>query len=225
MLKHLSYVLVVMALVACSKSGGGGGGAVDPRCNCKATQPSEVKNSHPQPGPIVILGDSLADGMGADLGAGVTPAECLGNAFGAQVQILSQPGNTSAGVYQELWNVQQMKPSLVFVSTGGNDAYMEYAKPGSYPEDKSMREAKHIFDGLVKSGALVVYLGLRPPYPSSDRLFKMWDVATSKGVVVVDGMEGLWQNKSLMEDEFHPNTEGYRMMCDRILQAISGHYP
>lgn len=225
MVKKFVYVGVLLALVACSKSDGGGGAPLDPRCNCKATPEDSVKNSHPQMGPIVVMGDSLANGTGSEMGAGVSPAECLGNAFGAQVQILAVDGNTSSGAYNDLWKVAQVKPSMVFISSGGNDAIYEYRQPGSYPEAKTMREMKHVFNGLVKSGALVVYLGLRPPFPASDRLFKLWDLATQSGVVVVDGMDGLWQDKAMMEDDIHPNTEGYKKMCDRILSAIKGHYP
>lgn len=225
MLKNLVYVSVLLALVACSKSDSGGGAPVDPRCNCKATPADAVKNSRPQKGPIVVMGDSLANGTGSDMGAGVSPAECLGNAFGGDVQILAIDGNTSAGAYNDVWQVAQMKPSMIFISSGGNDAFAEYAQPGSYPEAKTLREMKHVFNGLVKSGALVVYLGLRPPFPASDRLFKLWDLATQSGVVVVDGMDGLWENKAMMDDQFHPNTEGYKQMCDRILSAVQGHYP
>lgn len=216
---------LLFTVVACSSGGGGGGGNVDPRCNCKATPAAEVKNAHPQQGPIVVIGDSLATGYGSDNGSMFTPAACLGNAFGSQVQMLAEDGNTTSGVYNIVYQVKQMKPSLVFVSTGGNDAIIEAQKAGQYPEAKSLREMKHVMEGLVSSGALVVYLGLRPPQAGGDRLYKMWDMATSKGVVVVDGMDGMWSNDKMMSDEFHPNEKGYEAMCGKILESIKGYYP
>lgn len=81
-----------------------------------------------------------------------------------------------------------------------------------------------LFDRLLATGALVVYLGLNPPYAGAERLPAITEIAKSKGVLVVDGMAGFW-NTQLMGDEFHPTTEGYRQMCQRIVEAVRGHYP
>lgn len=181
-----------------------------------------ITNNNPGIGPISVIGDSLAAGYGADDDA-VRPAGCFKANFEGETSDFSVPGRTSTDVLSDLDKSLQKAPHLIFVSAGGNDAIQNYWT-NNFPAEKSYEQMTKLFDRLLATGALVVYLGLNPPYAGAERLPAITEIAKSKGVLVVDGMAGFW-NTQLMGDEFHPTTEGYRQMCQRIVEAVRGHYP
>jgi lysophospholipase L1-like esterase len=215
-MKSLFYsVLLILSMTACSSSDDGGG-AAGPK----------ITNSKPGAGRIYVMGDSLAYGTGS-VDLVFTPSACLENEFtGATVSNYAIPGFKTDELVDNVPYYLGQSPKLAFISTGGNDALSEYYQPGSYPADKSVRELKRIILQFQTAGAVVVYLAINPPYDpaASKRLQDMAKVARENGAIVVDGMAGLWKTAK-MSDDFHPNDDGYEVMCDRILQAVSAHYP
>ncbi len=215
-MKSLFYsFLFILCVTACSSSSDGGG-AAGPK----------ITNSKPGAGRIFVMGDSLAYGTGSTVDA-YTPQGCFAQAFlGDKIYNVAIPGLTSDGLVDNVPYYLGQSPKLAFISTGGNDALSEYSQPGSYPADKSVRELKRIILQLQNVGAVVVYLAINPPFDpaASKRLQDMAKVARENGAVIVDGMAGLW-NSAKMHDQFHPNDEGYEVMCDRIINAVSAHYP
>ena len=200
--------------------------AGDPiNCRCEPTEATRVRNAKPGLGTISIIGDSLARGRGTDESSPYVPAQCLKNAFNATINPLAINGLTSEGTLSEVNAAIAAGSRLVFVSSGGNDAIRDTVQPGSYPVSKSLREMEVVFDRLLDSGAVVVYLGLRPPFSGSERLSKIWDLATKKGVIVIDGMKDLWDDPTKMADSVHPNEAGYTKMCERIVEGIGASYP
>ncbi|MBC7457714.1 MAG: SGNH/GDSL hydrolase family protein [Bdellovibrionaceae bacterium] len=185
---------------------------------------SEIQNSHPGVGPIAIIGDSLAYGTGATDNT-VKPAGCLAQLQNLGVSSYAVPGTTSVQVASSSSKALSIRPKLVFVSSGGNDTLIDYNQPGQYPEAKTLQEMSDLFDVLAAEHNVVAYLGLNPPVPYSTRLPKISQLAESKGVIVVDGMSGLWSDASMMSDQIHPNNAGYSLMCNRILAAITPYYP
>lgn len=184
-----------------------------------------IVNTKPGQGAIYVVGDSLAYGTGGD--SHVTPAGCLQSAF-PQSHVLNKatPGLLSSELLSNTSQFLNPAPQLVFISTGGNDSYLDYSQPGSYPTARSVSELEDVIKLFQAKGTLVVYLGINPPFDpeASAHLTAMSSAAASLGVIVVDGMNGLW-NSDKMSDMFHPNTAGYQIMCDRILQAVRPHYP
>ncbi len=110
---------------------------------------------------------------------------------------------------------------------GGNDAIANLENPGSYPADKSARELKKLILQFQNVGSVVVYLALNPPYDAgaAQHLQGMTKVARENGAIIVNGMDGLWTDVTKMADQIHPNDDGYEIMCDRIIKAVSPHYP
>jgi lysophospholipase L1-like esterase len=181
-----------------------------------------LTNNNPGVGPISIIGDSLAAGYGADQ-EDAKPAGCFRGNFQGEVSDFSVPGRTSTDILNDLEKPLQKAPHMIFVSAGGNDAIQNYYT-GNFPNEKSYDQMTQLFDRLVATGALVVYLGLNPPYEGAERLPGITAIAQAKGILVVDGMNGFWGTQK-MSDEFHPTTEGYREMCQRIVDSVRGHYP
>ena len=188
-------------------------------------QSGPVTNAHPGVGKILVVGDSLAAGYKAT-DNNVKPAGCLAKYFDHSHLInVAVPGLTSDQILRGVKHVTYQKPKLIFVSSGGNDTLHDNKTPGSYPAQKTFDEMNVMFDDLLKTGAVVVYLGLNPPAPYAVRLPEIWPIAYGKGVIVVDGMDGLWENPLLMSDKYHPNNLGYSIMCDRIVAATRPYYP
>jgi lysophospholipase L1-like esterase len=182
-------------------------------------------NSKPGVGNIEVIGDSLAFGTGSSNPSFYSPAGCLDNNAAGRVETLAVPGTTSDDIEKTLASALAENPKLIFISAGGNDAIHDALGIEAFPASKTLQTMERIFDRAVASGALVVYLGLNPGLPGSERMPQISDLARSRGVIVVDGMNGFWGDPSLMSDDYHPNDRGYRIMCERIITAITGDYP
>ncbi len=217
--KPMSYpkylIFVVLLIGACSK--------INSPISEIPVEP--IKNTHPGSGDIYVIGDSLAYGYKATID-NVKPANCLGDYFHDPVFNLSIPGKTSNEILGQVTQVEQKNPSLVFVSSAGNDVLRNISLPGSYPTATTLREMEQMFDRLLATDAVVVYLGLYPNQPQTERLPQVAQMALDKGVIVVNGMDGFWGNPLYMSnDNIHPNNYGYEIMCNRIRDAVKGYYP
>ena len=187
---------------------------------------AQAQTATPITGTIHVMGDSLAYGTGAPSSA-LSPANCLKKGF-PQSEVINEavPGTKSD---KFLKGLADWKPSanaqMIFVSMAGNDVIGNLLSPGSFPEQNTLLNMNQIFDTLLQPGLVVVYLGLAPPRPDSDRLPLVSIMAESKGIIVVDGMDGLWNKPQFMSDLVHPNSKGYVIMCDKILQALQEYVP
>lgn len=213
MFRLLFIPLVAAFYIAACSSGSNSAGANPP-----------VRNAKPGAGLLAVMGDSLAAGHGTNNPA-QKPANCIARGINTTSQDFSVSGSTSSEILIKADQVQVSNPKVIFVSSGGNDAIYDKGQPGVYPVAKTMSEMNSLFERLLNTGAVVVYLGLHPPFAGGERLPQIADLARSKGVIVVDGMNGFWNNPNLMSDQIHPNDLGYAIMCDRIVTALKGFYP
>lgn len=198
---------------------------IGPSSSLAQTISTSIINEHPGVGHIAVLGDSLAAGFRAT-NKNVKPAGCLSDNFDHNKIInVAVPGFTSEQILKAMNKILRYKSKLVFVSSGGNDTLHDHKKPGSYPAQKTLNEMNFMFDELIRSGAVVAYLGLNPPAPYPIRLPEITQLALSKGIIVIDGMDGLWENPLLMADDKHPNNLGYAIMCSKIVSGIKSYYP
>ncbi len=180
----------------------------------------KVQAQTPLDGAVYVVGDSLAYGTGATKTA-LSPTNCLQKTFPNNTATnLAVPGKKSDTLIGELrtW-VDDPKAGLIFVSMGGNDEIMNVIKPNSFPKSASLTNMEESFDNLLARGAIVVYLSLNHPSATTDRLQLITQMAEQKGIITVDGMAGLWGTK-YMADNFHPNAQGYEIVCTRINDAL-----
>ena len=191
-----------------------------------AEGPAElITNEHPGVGHIAVVGDSLAAGYKAT-NSKVKPAGCLSRNFKHNKMInIAIPGLNSEQILRAARKILKYNAKLVFISSGGNDTMQDDKNPGSYPKQKTLDEMNVMFDAFLKTGAVVAYLGLNPPAPYPIRLPEITQLALSKGVIVVDGMNGLWGDPQFMADRIHPNNDGYAVMCSKIVSSIQSYYP
>lgn len=200
-------------MAACSKDSGSSPAGNPP-----------IRNAKPGPGILAVMGDSLAAGHGTR-NPEQKPANCIARGINTSAKDFAVSGSTSSEILIKADQVQMSQPKVIFVSSGGNDAIYDKGQPGIYPVAKTMSEMNSLFERLLSTGAVVVYLALNPPFAGGERLPQIAELARSKGVIVVDGMNGFWENSNLMSDRFHPNDLGYAIMCDRIVTALKGFYP
>ena len=158
----------------------------------------------------------------------LTPKNCLQANIPGTYFNFADNGATSEDLKNKLDVIVKGETKMYFVSVGGNDVL--YTLAGlDYPEQKTLDDMNIIFDRLLSTNSLVVYLSLnpppQPPYEKTERLPKITALAQSKGILVVDGMNGLWADPLYMTDEVHPNDLGYEKMCGAIVSTVRPHYP
>lgn len=194
----------------------------------KRTPPLEIKNLHSYnlSGPIVLFGDSLAYGAGSS-----SPDKalmgCFDRHFDKKVINKAVNGAKTTDALRKVSEVVGLKPSLVFVSLGGNDV-LAHAFNRSVPEHVTLENLRQVFKSFSDSNSLVFFLGLKPPQKfyagriaDIKRFEKMNEIAKEEGVLLIeDGFEGLWKKPQFMSDHIHPNDQGYEVICKRIIKVL-----
>lgn len=218
MLKFIILCSLIFTVSACSSGGDDGGAPATPK----------VVNSKPGEGTVKVVGDSLAFGLGTSKADALAPTNCLRKNFPGSFLNLAQNGATSEDVKVRLDFLSKGETKMFFISAGGNDV-LSVLSGKDYPEQKTLDDMSTVFDKLLSTNALVVYLALNPPpvppYEQTERLPKITELARKKGVLIVDGMADIWMDPALMFDDVHPNDLGYEKMCAAIVEEVSEHYP
>ncbi|MCO5113910.1 MAG: SGNH/GDSL hydrolase family protein [Bdellovibrionaceae bacterium] len=195
-------------------------------CGLFKNSTPKIKNSHSyNEGPIVVFGDSLAYGHGAT-SEEKTFTGCFRNVYGKTVINMGQNGATSSDVVGRINQVTQLKPSMVFVSLGGNDILRRNAS------ETTLNNMRKIFKSFTEEGSLVLYLGLNPPqsffmgkFIDVKRFRQIKDIAKEEGVLFIDdAFKDLWKKSEYMFDDIHPNDNGYSTICSRLIGLLEPHY-
>ena len=174
-----------------------------------------IRNSRPGGGPIVCFGDSLT------FGAGASPEESypavLGGLLGRETLNRGRNGETSETALERLdEDVLRQAPSVVIITLGGNDMLRRV------PIETTVHSLREVFERSIAAGAMVVYLPIHPPFVSDERMDHVRQLARELGVIYLDGvMDGMWKNRALMSDQIHPNAAGYRVIAERLRDALA----
>ena len=175
-----------------------------------------IRNSSPGSGPIICFGDSLTSGHGA--GAGESYPEVLGRLLGRTILNRGRNGETSESALERLdGDVLAESPSVVILTLGGNDML------GRVPIEDTVRSIREIFERILASGAMVVFVAIDPPFVGDERMRRIEEMSRELGVLYLDSvLDGMWTDRSLMSDRIHPNAAGYRLIAERIRDALDG---
>jgi len=170
---------------------------------------------------FVAFGDSLTEGMGASREDSY-PAQ-LSVYFGKKVCNLGISGNTTEDAKLRVASVVALRPKIVFVSLGVNDAFQ-----GIDPA-VTAKNLNWIILEFRKANSLVLVLGLEgvaknlpPTVEPMLRVFR--NLEKQEGVLQLpDAFVGVLDNKAnLSSDGLHPNARGYKKLCENIMeQAFS----
>jgi acyl-CoA thioesterase I len=174
-----------------------------------------IRNARPGDGPIVCFGDSLT------FGAGAPPEdsypEVLGHLLGRETLNRGRNGETAESALERLdADVLQESPSVVVITLGGNDMLRRL------PIETTVRSLREMFERILAAGAMVVYLPIHPPFASDERMENVRQLSRELGVVYLDEvMDGMWKDRALMSDQIHPNAAGYRIIAERLRDALA----
>ena len=127
-------------------------------------------------------------------------------------------GDTSADGLRRIDDVLKYiskSPSIVIVEFGANDFFRQL------PAVQTKRNMEQIVDKLVSAGAVVV---VASPEDSelNDTYHLLKSVAENKKVHFIDGiLNEIWSRRELFSDFVHPNSEGYKLVAEKIYKKIA----
>lgn len=177
-------------------------------------RPWPVVNTPPPAGPIIAFGDSLTAGVGAPEGADYPTR--LSELIGRPVINRGVSRDTIGDAFMRLENdVLSEDPGIVIVLLGGND----------YLQGNNLDEAFGTLDQMVAQihshGSMVLLVGVEGPLFMGGGGKRYRELARRRGTAYVpDILDGILGNRTLMSDQIHPNAAGYRMMAERIAEAL-----
>jgi len=199
---------------------------------------------------ILVLGDSLAKGTGDEKGVGFAKevANVWGTKTNKKIEVnnIAVNGDVSSGLLTIVHEPETIKSieasNLIFISIGGNEVknFQKNKNAASLTEvktaqDNYLNNLKEITDLIISKNknCRVVVIGLYNPYGediSQDNLKILYDwnykteqlLASYYNMVFVPTYDLFKYNsdKYLAPDNFHPNSDGYKAIANRILEVI-----
>jgi lysophospholipase L1-like esterase len=164
-------------------------------------------------GPWVAFGDSLTEGYGASPGNDY-PA-LLSKHLGMEIRNLGKSGETSEGGLQRVEEVAALKPRVVLLCFGGNDALQ------GKRVTQTIANVAQIIDRLHAEGSFVVLIGIRSASLRDRNSSHFKKLAREKEVLYVpDMLQGLAFKPIYMSDAIHPNDMGYARIAERLQKAL-----
>lgn len=169
-------------------------------------------------GPWVAFGDSLTRGYGASEGNDYPTL--LGNRLGVTIQNHGNTGDTSEDGLERIEQVAALKPRVVLLCFGGNDALQ------GKPVAQITANVARIIDELHAEGSFVVLIGIRSASLRDRNQSHFKQLAREKEVLYVpDILKGLAFRPIYMSDAIHPNDAGYARIAERLQKALKPVLP
>jgi acyl-CoA hydrolase len=174
---------------------------------------------------VVILGDSLTYGTGAD--SGEDYASILAGTTGWHVINAGIPGNTSSDGLARLpgllaaHDAGEQKIDLLIIELGGNDFLKRVPEPETVNNLKSIlsqAKARSIQTALIaipEFSPVGAALGSLSDHPLYAKLAKETDTPLIKDV-----FSDVLAKNSLKADPIHPNAAGYRAVADALQHRL-----
>jgi lysophospholipase L1-like esterase len=174
----------------------------------------EIKNVGAKGKNIICFGDSLTFGYGALPGQDY-PTE-LGKMLTIPVINSGIDGDTTIEAMGRLRSdVLEREPILVIIEFGGNDFLRKT------PKDVTLGNISDMVDLIQKRGAMVAIVDISAGIFLAEYRRDFRRMAREKQAIFIPGiMSGIITNPSMKSDFLHPNGEGYKLIAQRVHQAI-----
>lgn len=177
----------------------------------------KVTNFPPEGETIVMFGDSLVAGVGANKDASLTAI--LGAKIDQEVLNMGVPGDTTEEALKRLSGVLDADPKVVMILLGGNDFLRKI------PMTQTFENIDAMVGQIQETGAVVILLGIRGGVLSDPYANEFERIAKSRGTLYVsDVLDGVIGNTKLMSDTVHPNALGYQKIAERIYPVLKQSY-
>jgi len=174
---------------------------------------------------IVVLGDSLAAGLGlpaAEAFPSVVETLLRDGGFDVEVVNAGVSGDTTAGGLSRIDWVLQRPAEILIVELGGNDALR------GQPLENTEKNLREIVRRGRESGAEVVLLGMDVPVNYGPDYANAFNelyarVAEAEGAMLIPGfVRELGIDPTLLQpDGLHPTAEGQRRLAMRLLPTLT----
>ncbi len=170
------------------------------------------KNNQIQINSIVCFGDSLTHGYGSS--EGNTYPYFLQQLTNLPVINKGINGNTSKNGLNRIDDILQFKNSLIIVEFGANDFFQQI------PISETKKNIEIIVDKLKQNNNIVALVSVEDR--QLNQLHNMLKtLAKEKNVLFINGiLNEFWDNRNLFSDEVHPNSNGYKLVADKIYKNI-----
>ena len=161
---------------------------------------------------IVCFGNSLTEGKGANPGG--TYPDFLQKMTNIHVVNLGVSGNTSVQGLLRIDEVINQKAFLILVEFGANDFFKKV------PMAETKQAIETIIDKLQATGATVVLVATEDTQ-LPDLYNTLKKISKDKKTKFIDGMlNDIWDNRALFSDNLHPNSDGYKIVAEKIYKEI-----
>ncbi len=161
---------------------------------------------------IVVLGDSIAAGVGS--GPGQAYPELLAARLGTEVVNAGVSGNTTADGLARIDEVLDEDPWMVIVELGGNDVLRRV------PPEQTEQNLRGIIDRVISARAVPVLVEMDAPF-GGDYLVIYERLGDEYGIPVIEETLGeILRDRALKSDTIHPNAEGQKVLAEAIAEEI-----
>lgn len=200
-MKKFIYLLFVLILVSCSKN-------------------AEKYAAIPQGATVLILGDSLSYGTGANTGEDYP--SLLTKSTGWDIINEGVPGDTTAGGLARLPDLLEVyQPKLLIVELGGNDL-LRQTSPTEITQNLNsilaLAKAQGIQTILVaipEISALKAAVGNLSDHPLYEKLAKETNTP-----LIADVFSDVLSDRALKADQIHANAKGYAVVSERFGEKL-----
>lgn len=172
--------------------------------------PHRVDFLTPRSGPIVVLGDSLSFGLGAESNHGYVGV--LQKRLGLELVNKGVAGDTSKMALERLQkDVLELKPALVLVELGGNDFLQKV------PLNQTFANLEQIVTRIQAQRVPVLLIGVQSGLFGNEAGAYYKQLADRLHTGLVGNAVGnIFTHPDLKSDAIHPNDKGYEVMADNV---------
>jgi acyl-CoA hydrolase len=174
----------------------------------------------PQGATVLVLGDSLSYGTGANVGEDYPTL--LAKTTGWKIINEGIPGDTTAGGLERLPNLlEQYQPKLLIVELGGNDLLHQTPQAEIVSnlkiilEHAKMRGVAVVLVAIPEVSALKAAIGNLSDHPLYESVAK--ETATP---LIKDVFSDVLSDRELKSDQIHANALGYRVVGSEMYKAL-----
>lgn len=174
----------------------------------------EIKNIDSKGKNIICFGDSITFGYGANQGEDYPFA--LAKMVSIPVINAGIDGDTSSEALKRLQSdILDRDPLLVIIEFCGNDFLRKI------PKEVTANNIREMVEKIQAKGAMAAIVDISAGMFLGEYRAILHNLAKEKGVIFISSiLNGIITNPSMKSDFLHPNADGYKLIAQRIYQAV-----